>query len=356
MRLVLLPGFALLAFSVQAQRPWSLGVRGHYGFLWPHRPSSWILVEEHAPAIEIFGEREVSGSQRWHHDYALPSYGVGALYTRMANPDRIGAAVRVLPYLFLPFTRGENSTVGIRLGWGVGYIAKPYDRIENTKQIAIGSRINTALQLMPEYRLTRGRLRMHAGIGIDHWSNGSVKLPNLGLNYLSANLGASYALAAPAPAVASRALSDHRDRLREWSAVGACAVNETVRPLSGQYTVFSLVGQRQWQLTSKSNVMVGMDVFNKGTLATVYPEMKERDRIAYTQFGLHGGYALGFGNGDLFLHVGAYVYTPVEDEAPVFHRLGCRYRTGRHLIWSIALKSHYAVADHWEFGLGYRWN
>ncbi len=350
-------GFLSVATALTAQQPWSIGVRGHYGYLWPHRPSSWILVEGHAPAYELFAERRVSGDQQGHHDYALPTYGVGVLYTGMANPDRIGAGVRVLPYLYLPFTHGERFTFGMRLGWGVGYIAKPFDRIENNKQIAIGSRFNTAIQIMPELRFTRPRTNLHVGVGIDHWSNGSVKLPNLGLNYLSVSLGASYALTTPVVPVPQRVLTDQRDPLlREWSVVVAAFKSETARPLSGQYSVFSLVGQRQWQVSVKSHLMGGIDIFNKGSLVTAHPEMKDRDRAEYTQLGVHGGYALGFGRGELYLHMGAYVYSPVEDEAPVFHRIGVRYRTGKHLIWNVSLKSHYAVADHWEFGLGYRWN
>lgn len=347
----------LVPLVTSAQQPWSIGVRGHYGFLWPHRPSSWILVEGHAPAMELFAERKVSGAQHWHHDYAMPSCGLGVLYTGMANPDRIGAGVRVLPYLFLPFTQGGHRACGIRIGWGVGYIAKPFDRTENNKQIAIGSRINTAIQLMPEFRCTHGRLTVHTGMGIDHWSNGSFQLPNLGLNYLSVNVGASYALATPVAEPPLRTLPDQREpRLCEWNVVGAFALNETARPLSGQYGVVSVSGQRQWQVSPKSHLMAGIDLFNKGTLATVHPEMKERARIEYTQLGVHGGYALGFGKGELFMQMGAYVYTPVEDESIFFHRIGVRYRTGKHLVWNLSLKSHYAVADHWEFGLGYRWN
>ncbi len=333
-----------------------MGARAHYGFLWPHRPSSWILVEGHAPAVELFAERRVSGREAWHAHYAMPSYGVGVLYTGMASPEQVGAAVRVLPFLFLPFVQGEHGTFGMRLGWGAGYIAKPFDRRENTKQIAIGSRINTAIQLMPEYRWSRGRCTGYAGIGIDHWSNGSFRLPNLGLNYVSVNVGASYALGVNDEPYPCQGVVPDTAMARAWVVVGAFGISETARPLSGQYTAYSINGQRQWQVSRKSHVMAGADLFNKGTLVTIHPEMKERDRAAYTQVGVHGGYALGFGKGELFLHMGAYVYSPVKDEAPVFHRLGCRYRTGEHLVWNVSLKSHYAVADHWEFGVGYRWD
>lgn len=314
------------------------------------------MVEGHAAALEVFAERQVSGAQPWHHDYVLPSYGVGVLYTGLANPDRIGGAVRVLPYLYLPFKRAERLSAGVRLGWGIGYVTKPYDRRENTQQIAIGSQLNTAIQIMPELRYERSRLCIAAGLGIDHWSNGSFKLPNLGLNYLSASLAVSRSLSLNDQMFPWRTIPKDSVLVREWSIVAAVFKSETARPLSGQHSVYSIVGQRQWQLSAKSHVMAGVDVFNKGALATVHPELLDRDRLAYTQLGLHGGYALGFGRAELFLHMGAYVYSPVEDEAPLFHRLGVRYRSGRHMVWNISLKSHYAVADHWEFGIGYRWS
>src|SRR5690606_33873113 len=100
---------------------------------------------------------------------------------------------------------------------------------------------------------------------------------------------------------------------------------------------------------------VGLDLFNKGSLASVDPELADGDRWALTQLGVHGGYALVLGRGELFLQMGVYVHSPVPDEEPVFHRIGGRYHSGRRLVWHMALKSHYAVADHWEFGAGYRW-
>ncbi len=353
-----LPLAALLLVSTftGVAQPWAVGLRGHYGFLWPHRPSSWILVEDHCTAPEVFVERRLPGDRSWQRHYLRPTCGLGVLYTGLANPGRIGAVWRVLPYLHLPFTRGTRGDLGMRLGWGIGLVSKPYDRRENTKQIAIGSRINTAIQLMLAYRYRTGRTEFSAGVGIDHWSNGSFALPNLGLNLLSASLGVAQALGPVRTMVqAPDTLPLERPR-REESAVGAMFWSETGRPGSGRHSVYSLIGQVQWRLTRKSAVAVGVDVFNKGALRTDHPELASEGRLALTQAGLHAGYALLLGRGEVFVQMGAYVHTPVADQAAVFHRLGCRYRAGRHLLLHMALKSHYAVADHWEFGVGYRWS
>jgi len=351
--------FAILTLQViagAAQQPWSIGVRGHYGFLWAHRPASWILVEGHAGASELFVERRVEGDKAWHRSFKLPRYGVLVLHTRMANPERIGSAIGVAPYLSLPLVEGNHVSFNLRLGWGVGYIAKPFNRRENTKQIAIGSRINAAIQIMPELRIDAGRLALHAGIGVNHWSNGSVKQPNLGLNFISASLGASYALGkAPPERTVTETPGYERER-REFSVVGAFGMSEGGRPLNGQRSVYSLSGDASWRVGAKGALSGGIDVFNKGDLPTVLLELEGKSRAELTQAGVHVGASLLMGRGELLLHCGAYLITPAPDDAPVYQRLGMRYRAGKHLLASLCLKTHFATADHWELGIGYRWH
>jgi hypothetical protein len=81
----------------------------------------------------------------------------------LADPDRIGSTVRLLPYLYLPFTRWERTSVGMRVGWGIGFVDLAYDRPGNNQQITIGSRINSAIQLMPEFRFADRRWLFSAG-------------------------------------------------------------------------------------------------------------------------------------------------------------------------------------------------
>lgn len=338
-----------------AQRPWSLGGRVQYGYLWPHRSSSWILVEGHCTAYEVFAEREVSGEQAWHQAYLRPTYGFGVLYSDLANPEKVGAALRLLPYMHLPIVRGEHSDFGLRMGWGLGFVSKPYDRNDNTKQIAIGSQVNAAIQLMAAYRYRAGRTLISAGMGVDHWSNGAYRMPNLGLNMLGVNVTVAYALGDVAPYKPAPDTTKHSMKGRSGSVVAAFGICESSTPLSGQYTAYSVNGQMEWRLSRKSALAAGADLFNKGTLVTIDGSMADKARVGYTQFGVHGGYALLFGASQLFFQMGAYVHTPVPDEAPVYHRIGVRHRAGKHLLLNMSLKSHYAVADHWEFGLGYTW-
>ncbi|MBK9149285.1 MAG: acyloxyacyl hydrolase [Flavobacteriales bacterium] len=355
MRPALLP-ILILAATACAQQPWSIGARGHYGFLWAHRPASWILVEGHAGAGEVFIERRVEGDREWHRTYGLPRYGVLAIHTRMANPQRIGDAMSLMPYLTFPLMHGERLSLGLRVGWGVGYVSKPFDRRENTRQIAIGSRINGAMQLMPELRYEAQRIAVQLGLSIDHWSNGSAKQPNLGLNFLSLSLGASYALGqAPPQRSAPERIGFERER-REYHVVAAFGVSESGRPLNGQYSVYALSADASWRVGGKGALGGGIDLFNKGDLATVLPGLEGKSRAALTQAGAHAGGSLLLGRGELLFQFGGYLYSPAPDDAPVYQRTGMRYRLGKRLLASVCLKTHFATADHWEFGIGYRWN
>ncbi|HRD51331.1 MAG TPA: hypothetical protein PKY96_01655, partial [Flavobacteriales bacterium] len=143
---------------------------------------------------------------------------------------------------------------------------------------------------------------------------------------------------------------------REFSIVCGIGMSESGRPLNGQRTVFSVSGNASWRIGSKGAWSGGIDAFNKGDLGTLDESLAERGRAAFTQLGVHGGGSLLMGRGELLFHFGGYLLTPVPDDAPVYQRIGMRYRIGKQLLASACLKTHFATADHWEFGIGYRWN
>ncbi|MBL0127688.1 MAG: acyloxyacyl hydrolase [Flavobacteriales bacterium] len=361
-RIACIVGFAaLLPGVLYAQQPWSIGARAHYGYLWPHHSDMLILVEGHAGAAELFMEREVKGDRPWHRAYGNPRYGVAVIFTRLANPDHIGWCAGLMPYLTLPLLHGDHCSFGLRTAWGVGYVAKRFDRHDNTRQIAIGSRINTAIQLMPEVRYHIAGADVHAGIALDHWSNGSFKQPNLGLNFVSLSLGASIALGkgrvGPVPEGARGIDSTSFERPeREFLVVCSGGISEDGRPINGQRSVFVLSGEAGWRKGRKGSLACGVDIFNKGDLATTDDALNDAPRVALTQVGVQGGGSLLAGRGELLFRMGVYVITPAPDDAPVYQRFGVRYRCGKHLLAGVSLKTHFAAADHWEFGIGYRWD
>ncbi len=72
------------------------------------------------------------------------------------------------------------------------------------------------------------------------------------------------------------------------------------------------------------------------------------------QEGIKIGYALRIGSLELPLEFGRYVHTLCkETTGNYFHRIGLRYYLKNNLLVNFTLKTHWAVADYWECGIGY---
>ncbi len=54
------------------------------------------------------------------------------------------------------------------------------------------------------------------------------------------------------------------------------------------------------------------------------------------------------------LELGYYVYQKVNRDAVIVSRVGVRYYMANNLVAHFGLRTHFAVAYNFEFGLGYR--
>ncbi|MCB0409779.1 MAG: acyloxyacyl hydrolase, partial [Flavobacteriales bacterium] len=72
------------------------------------------------------------------------------------------------------------------------------------------------------------------------------------------------------------------------------------------------------------------------------------------RLGINGTYGLSMGKLDLLFQVGGYAYTAYEDNGYIYSKLGSRYYLTDKLFVNLALKTHFAVADFIEYGVGYR--
>lgn len=351
--LLLLLFHVLLPLKAQHSAPWSLGTRAYGGFLAPHHKSVWIMVDRHAVAGELFLQRPFSGAKKWHAHYVHPRWGL-SLLAMDPGSTRAGAAVRLLPYLELPLIAPGHWELNTRIGWGLGLVQNPFQRVDNFKQHAIGGHLNLAAQWAFSVRRNWGRNALDLGISLDHLSNGSMQQPNLGINVASLALGYMWNTGAPAPLPAMPDTTWSRTSRTEVLVMGNVGWTEVYPLESGRRSVFSASASVVRRITAKSAVSGGLDLFNKGTVPVMDEQLADRPRLAYTQAGIHAGYAMLFGAMTLYMDVGTYLHTPVEERAPVFTRVGMRHRVGERLFANFTLKSHFFVADHFEVGLGYR--
>ena len=86
--------------------------------------------------------------------------------------------------------------VMLRIGQGLAYTTNPYDKVDNHKNIAFGSRLLSSTYLMLNYKKERlfDKFGLQAGVSLIHYSNANVKAPNTSVNSITFNVGLTYNL------------------------------------------------------------------------------------------------------------------------------------------------------------------
>ncbi len=332
----------------------SAGFRWHGGFLFAHHQDMRHLVTNHFNAWELNYQRKFSGDKDWHHDYRLPSWGITALAMPVIN-DPVGAAYALFPYYYLPLTHGGRVNLNLKLGAGVGFLTKSFDRIENHKNIAISTKSNISLQLGLDLRVQLfPRVEWANGVFITHFSNGAIRMPNLGLNFLTISSGLSYRFGPVEEQKYNRKAFLPNPSIY-WSLFAGAGLKQSRVSQDNISPAVSvqLLGQKRF--SRKFSLGVGAELNYNTTLPLAY-EAKElvADNAAELRGGLLIGFAFHFGDMEIIAQMGGYILDPGLIDGRFFNRFGLRHKVSNRLKVNLTLRTHYAKADHFELGLVYR--
>lgn len=135
-----------------------------------------------------------TGSRWQDYAYGMPYGGVGFMVASFFDQQALGNPFAL--YAFQGTTLSQLSAkTKLNFEWNLGasFNWKPYDPFDNPDNIALGSTTNvyvganiyTRFELNPNWDL-------HTGVGISHFSNGASRLPNKGLNLISAFVELKY--------------------------------------------------------------------------------------------------------------------------------------------------------------------
>ena len=188
-----------MCMNVQAQHRFQAAnllfePRVNYGFLIAHHVEMEIY-NRHFPSFEFSISQASYGKRQWESFYNYPVMGVTYYNAWLGNSRDIGQAHAVFPFISFPLQKNNKHELNFRMGAGLAYLTKKFDRLTNYKYNAIGSHVNAAVNLMVEYRWKPlDYLQLSAGVQLMHFSNGSVKTPNFGLNIPAVTAGDAFRL------------------------------------------------------------------------------------------------------------------------------------------------------------------
>ena len=349
--------FAQISRAQETANKFEAGFNYHYGFLWGHRASIKVLTKGYANMMELSFYKKFTGENDWELKYKYPSLGGSFFYFDFGNPEQLGYGYSVLAFFDFPLVGNEKAALSFKIGTGPGFVSKHFDRKDNLKHWGLSTTVNgfAHLSLKGKFKIT-DHLNAAAGISLSHFSNASFKKPNLGINLPGVTAGLFYAF--KPVELTPRKLKSEYSYAKNWNHdlvlnYGAKEKN----PIGGsRHSVFSLNYSGSRHISFKSRLGAGLDFFYNTAHKN---EPDANDEIITSpsdilQMGISAAYTLQISKFSIFFSPGIYYYTAYVDDGNFYTRMGIRYLVKDHLLLNISMKTHYAVADHSEFGIGYR--
>lgn len=286
--------------------------------------------------------------------YRRPYIGVG-FYTSTFHNQDIGKPSALYFFITVPFTFEKNKklTFSYSGAFGLSYNFNPYDSIDNPTNLFIGSKKNCYFHFgfVMNYRLT-DRFAMNFTTGIKHFSNGSMKKPNTGINLIPFTIGISYKLNKQDILLEKREIPKYKPH-NIWNisvSVGSKHYDkdDTRNYLKMTYNVGYL---RQFSYTSR--IGAGIDFFYSAPHE--YSNKPGPPNAAFS-VALAGAYEWVINNNlSVPLGIGIYLkrHEKNEEIKPFYERAGMKYRFNNNIFLAVTIKAHGSKADFFEWTIGY---
>ncbi len=326
-----------------------------YGFILAHTRKLDYLSRAHITGMELAWEKQTDRSKAWHALYNFPRWGFSYMRIDLGNPQQTGNSHIALANLQLPLIKNNFANLNFRLSSGLAYIDHPFDRIENHKNVAIGSHINGAVdfRFSSEIKIAKS-MSFSAALGITHFSNAAYKTPNLGLNMPTARAGLTWAAGSVSPAKLNDPAPFKKANERAFT---LAAGPKEISPAGGKkYAAYNASFTYGRKVNQKSIWGLGAD-FSYDT--SIHDQLLQDSLTDITKSmnirtGVHLSHELVISKLTVLTQMGAYLYSEVKSQGPVYHKMGMRYNVSEKLFASLILKTHYANADNLELGVGKR--
>jgi hypothetical protein len=293
-----------------------------------------------------------------------PKYGLGLTHYRL-NSDTLGNPVGFYGFFASPFfVNNRGFQLGFELATGIGFNFNKFDLVTNPKNDIIGASLNVYfnLSLWSALRLNE-RLDMFTSVDFTHFSNGTTKLPNKGLNLYGGNIGLRYHFQFEEKKETFRRknVTDYvipefepYNEIAVWYGIGGKTVYTPT--YDGPVYLCSTISaefNRRYGLIGKFGA--GVDLFFDYSLVTDFPG--ETD-IPYSRFmflGMHFGHEFMVGNFSLAVQSGFYLWKGMKAKGNFFIRAGMKYDVTKHWFINLSLKTLNGFkADYIEVGPGMR--
>jgi hypothetical protein len=317
------------------------------GGLAPHKAVTAHLLKGPSFKFESTISFRTQGDKTFQKHYKFPYYGLAYAINKSGSPELIGDLHSLNIFGGLPLYDADNP-LKFRVGIGMGYATKKFDKYINHKNSAIGSHFNINVQLRLEKDiqiLRKGTINI--GIGISHFSNASVQKPNLGLNFFHLYLSSGFQIKKfneiPQP---KNTIAILPYDIWETSVVTGSGIRERTTPLGPKFFVGVITIQQTRRVSEYSSWSLALDNYFNGSLYDKTGQLY--------QLGISASYMKHFDKLRIGLALGTYLFNRPYPEATIYNKVIIEYHFSKKFFTQLLLKSHWAAADFFNFTIGYK--
>jgi len=327
----------------------------HPGYVLPEYSMFKYLAKDFVRGYSVSASKRTNGKNYWAQLYNYPEYGVAIQYATLGNAEVFGHEWSVFPYFnYHFFEEGKFSLIN-QVGLGIGFSSQKFDLEENFYNVAVGTTMNIHFnfEVNLQYQAVE-KFYCFTGIAFDHFSNGNLGEPNLGINYMTFNAGLRYRVGQQREQ--QHFTIDKYVPSTRMSLVLSSGSKHGRALKDKSYLVTALSFELKPKLWRVFYLGIGADVFyDRATRdeASVFGT-EGYDSIDDFKSGFHFTQELVYKKFSLALQEGFYAV--LKDKAfghSTYHRFIIRHQIGNRFIAQISMKSHVVVLDYLELGIGY---
>lgn len=304
----------------------------------------------------------MSGSDDvYYRLYNNPTYGIG-LYSSTFHTDVVGRPYALYGFVQTPFgnVNNEKWEFDYRIGLGLSGNFNPFNEDNNPLNLALGTKNNVFIDfgIRSQYKINK---HFKAGIGLSyhHFSNGALRLPNMGINIIPVAVSLTYQPDGKKIKRDTSKIEPVSKKILYHANIGF-GLKQIRDNSSKRYFKSTVSFYASRHVTYKWRFGAGLDLFYS---ASGHNEEIAEDKSGKLSAEFSGGpsiYVVHVLNKDLVLNgnVGYYIHNQRFNGEinRIFLRAGFRYYVYKNLNAGVSIKAHKGNADFIEWTLGYTFN
>lgn len=364
-RVVVIAVFSFFSLNSFAQKSHFLESKVYSGIVAPHHIQMESLAKGPTSGTEINYLFNFDKNSFYDKLYNSPYTGFGVSYEYLGNPEQLGLSFAAYTFMELKLFKIKNLNFNTRVTGGLTYITKKFDFIANPENIAIGTNVCFYFNLNfgVHYPIKNTPISLRANAGMIHFSNGSVKKPNRGLNQIQYTLSAAYNLVDNRTYNEDYILDKTVEKPHEFTFMATITSSDEYKigdiGRGGGYLCSTGALGYSYAYSPLGKVGLSADIFynenlywywdtNWDTLVMVLTQPKEIIRS-----GISVGHELVYKKLSLVAYAGLYFYNKVKPHDFLYTRFGLRYYVFKNVFVNATVKAFGFKAHYIETGIGF---